>query len=202
MPLRQGDRALSSGRDGDLLTSVRLETERLGLRPPVPDDADAVAELLADPEVMRFIGGRVVPRDDVPQVIERWLARWAANRMGPFMLERLDDGLLVGRCGILVWDPRDWRQSTLADAGEFAQPELGWALARTHWGRGYATEAARAVGNWARTDRRVGSLVSIIAPENIASSRVAERLGARPGETVHLPDAGDAVVWRHADELG
>ena len=181
---------------------VVIETERLLLRPPVPEDADTAAELLADPEVMRFLGGQVVPREDVPAVIEKWLGRWTANRMGPFMLERRDDGRFVGRCGILVWDTRDWRISTLAEAGEFAQLEIGWALVRAHWGRGYATEAARAVGSWARAERGVEALVSVIAPDNVASRRVAERLGARPGETVKLANSSEAVVWRHADTFG
>ncbi len=184
------------------MTSVVIQTERLTLRAPVPEDADAAAELLADPEVMRFLGGQIVPREDVPAVIEKWLGRWTANRMGPFMLERRDDGSFVGRCGILIWDTRDWSQSTHADAGKFAQPELGWALARSQWGQGFATEAARAVGSWARAERGVESLVSVIAPDNVASRRVAERLGARPMETVTLADSGAAVVWRHADEFG
>ena len=89
------------------MTSVVIETERLTLRAPVAEDADAAVELLGDPEVMRFLGGQTVPRGDVPVVIEKWLGRWTANRMGPFMLERRDDGRFVGRCGILVWDTRD-----------------------------------------------------------------------------------------------
>ena len=183
------------------MTSVVIETERLTLRVPVPEDADAAAELLGDPEVMRFLGGQVVPREDVSAVIEKWLGRWTANRMGPFMLERRDDGRFVGRCGILVWDARDWRISTLAGAGEFAQLEIGWALVRAHWGRGYATEAARAVATWARAERGARSLVSVIAPGNIASRRVAERLGAQPGATITLADSGDAVVWTYPADL-
>ena len=183
------------------MTSVVIETERLTLRMPVPEDADAAAELLGDPEVMRFLGGHVVPREDVPAVIGKWLGRWTANRMGPFMLERRADGRFVGRCGILVWDTRDWRISTLTEAGEFAQPEIGWALARAHWGQGYATEAARAVATWARAEREARSLVSVIAPANIASQRVAERLGARPGETVTLADTGEAVIWQYSAVL-
>jgi RimJ/RimL family protein N-acetyltransferase len=183
------------------MTKVVLESERLRLRPPIPEDADAAAELLGDPEVMRFLGGQAVPREDVPAVIEKWLGRWTANRMGPFMLERRDNGRFVGRCGILIWDTRDWRISTHAEAGEFAQPELGWALARAHWGHGYATEAARAIGTWARAERGVQSLVSVIAPGNIASRRVAERLGAQPGATITLADSGDAVVWTYPSDL-
>jgi RimJ/RimL family protein N-acetyltransferase len=75
--------------------------------------------------------------------------------------------------------------------------EIGWALVRAHWGRGYATEAARAVRDWARAERGYDRLISLIDPANVASQRVAERLGARPTETVQLFDSGDAVVWVH-----
>jgi RimJ/RimL family protein N-acetyltransferase len=87
--------------------------------------------------------------------------------------------------------------STFAEAGNHAQPELGWALVRACWGNGYATEAARAVREWSRRERGIGRLISLIAPGNVRSQRVAERLGAQPGETVELFDSGPAVVWVH-----
>jgi RimJ/RimL family protein N-acetyltransferase len=179
----------------------RLETERLLLRPPLAADASAAAELLGDPEVMRFLGGRTVPPEHAPAIVAKWVERWEQNGMGPFLIERREDRCFVGRTGILVWDARTWRHATLADAGRHAQPELGWALARAHWGNGYATEAARAVRSWARSERAVDRLVSLIVADNVASQHVARRLGAVPAETVRLFDSGDAVVWVHpADE--
>ena len=82
-------------------------------------------------------------------------------------------------------------------AGAFAQPELGWAVVRAEWGNGYATEAARAVRDWVRAERNVARLISLIAPDNVASQRVAERLGAVPTATVTLFDSWDSVVWEH-----
>src|SRR6266536_5625096 len=113
--------------------AITIETARLVLRMPRPDDADAFAEYLADPEVMRFLGGETVPREDVPAVVEKWLGRWKANGCGPFAITRREDGRVIGRAGIIVWDTRDWRNSTWLDAGDHAQPELGWALGREHW---------------------------------------------------------------------
>jgi RimJ/RimL family protein N-acetyltransferase len=176
---------------------IHLETERLVLRPPRLDDAPAAAEFLTDPEVMRFLGGEPVPREQAPEVVQKWIERWERNGVGPFMLERRDDGRFVGRTGILVWDRRTWTHASFAEAGEHAQAELGWALSRAFWGNGYATEAARAVRDWARTERGIGSLISLIAPDNLASQRVAERLGAEQAEIVKLLDSGDAVVWVH-----
>ena len=179
-----------------MATSPRLETRRLVLRLPDPADAEGLADYLADPEVMRFLGGAVVPREDVSAVVGRWLGRWRQDGLGPFVLERRSDGRVLGRVGFLVWDTRDWSHAD-TDAGEHALPELGWALAREHWGQGYAREAALAIRDWGRRERGVGRLVSLIAPANTASSRLAEHLGARPGETVTLFDSGQAVVWEH-----
>jgi RimJ/RimL family protein N-acetyltransferase len=180
------------------MSDVRLETERLVLRLPRLEDAPAVAELLGDAEVMRFLGGETVPPGDVPFVVQKWIGRWELNDVGPFVLERREDGCVVGRCGLLVWDTRTWTHCALAEAGEHAQPEIGWALARSQWGNGYATEAAAAVRDWARRERGFERLISLIAPANVASQRVAERLGATPAGTVDLFDTHEAVVWVHA----
>lgn len=176
---------------------ISLVTERLVLRLPCLGDAPAAAELLTDPEVMRFLGGETVPREQAPDVVRKWLGRWERGGVGPFVIERREDGCFLGRSGLLVWDTRTWTHTTLADAGDHAQPELGWALARAHWGKGYATEAARAVRDWAHADRRIDRLISLIAPGNLASQRVARRLGASPAETVTLFDSDAAVVWVH-----
>ena len=167
------------------------------LRLPRLDDAPAAAEMLGNAEVMRFLGGKTVPPEDVPAVVQKWIDRWELNGVGPFLLERREDGQFVGRCGVLVWDSRTWMHTSFAEAGEHAQPEIGWALARAHWGNGYATEAASAVRNWARSERRFDRLISLIAPDNLASQRVAERMGAQPTETVDLFDTHEAVVWVH-----
>lgn len=179
-----------------------LVTERLGLRLPSLADEEPAAELLTDPAVMRFLGGEVVPRDDVPEVVAKWLRRWEEDALGPFVIERRSDRRFLGRAGLLVWDRRSWTHSTRAEAGPHAQPELGWALARAHWGAGYATEAAHAVRDWAREERQIRHLISLIAPENVASQRVARRLRATPTDTVTLFDSGEAVVWTHPRAVG
>jgi RimJ/RimL family protein N-acetyltransferase len=175
-----------------------IETERLVLRKPVLADAEAAVALYTDPVAMEFLGG-VHPEAaaEAEFVVVRWLERWEENGCGPFSIVRREDGCWLGRTGVLVWDLRTWTHTTFANAGEHAQPELGWALAREHWGYGYATEAAAAVREWAYGDRGLERLVSLIAPANIRSRQLAERLGATPGETVQLFDNGPHVVWEH-----
>ncbi len=175
-----------------------IETERLLLRKPLLEDARSALDLITDPVAMEHIGG-VHPQaaSDPEFVVRRWLERWDDNGCGPFSVIRREDGRWLGRVGVLVWDVRAWTHTTFASAGEFAQPELGWALASEHWGRGYATEAALAVREWAYAERAFERLVSLIAPVNVRSQRLAERLGATPGETIELFDNGPHVVWEH-----
>jgi RimJ/RimL family protein N-acetyltransferase len=177
-----------------------IETERLRLRLPTLDDANVIGEVVGDPEVVQFLGGQVALPEEHAGFIERWLKRWDDHGMGPFVVERREDGRFLGRTGILVWDVSTdtWTHSGVPDPAS-AQPEVGWAFARAAWGSGYATESARAVIEWARSERGVRTLVSVIAPANIRSQRVAERLGAIPAETVRLQHSGEAVVWRYPD---
>jgi hypothetical protein len=76
------------------------------------------------PEVMRFLGGSVVPSEQHRAVIEKWLRRWEQDLVGPFVIERRGDGRFLGRSGILVWDSRTWTHTTITEARSFAQPDL------------------------------------------------------------------------------
>jgi RimJ/RimL family protein N-acetyltransferase len=177
---------------------MRIETERLLLRPLRAEDADAYAELIADPEVMRFIGGgHTGSRADAPGAIERINARLHADGFGLLGAERRGDGVLVGRVGLLVWDPATWRPGSRTEIGGHGELELGWALARAHWGRGYATEAATAVRAWADEHVRWGRLISLVHPQNARSIRVAERLGATWQDEVVTFAWGPARVYVH-----
>jgi RimJ/RimL family protein N-acetyltransferase len=135
---------------------------------------------------VRFIGdGSTATLAQVEEAIAFWLTRWEANGLGLCALERRHDGRVLGRAGFLVWDTAVWEPSTFAEAGERAQVELGWMLAREHWRRGYATEAALALRDWAFAERGLTRLISLIRPGNEPSVRVAERIGERhAGEIV------------------
>jgi RimJ/RimL family protein N-acetyltransferase len=159
-----------------------LRTERLLLRRPTPADVASPPGWLVDPEVMDWLGGIDPPED----VVRRWLDDWERFPAGKFLVERIEDGALIGRVGLNFFDPATWRR--VADG----EPELGWALAREHWGHGYATEAALAVREWFGAPR----LISLIAPANARSQAVARRLGAESGETIDLDD-GPHVIWVH-----
>jgi RimJ/RimL family protein N-acetyltransferase len=141
----------------------RLETPRLILRGWRPQDADAHAAMAASPEVMRFLGGVLTPAESW-RTLAQHAGHWILRGYGQWAIERRVDGVLLGRAGL--WHPEGWPGL-----------ELGWSLARHAWGQGYATEAARAALDWTWASLETDRLISIIAPANAASIRVAERLG-------------------------
>ena len=148
---------------------------------------------------MRGLGKDAVPSPEGARAeIEAGLGGWEADGIGPFVIETATgDRKVVGQAGLMIFDTRGWTPSSWAAAGRHAQPELGWALIRAHWGHGYATEAAAAIREWAHR-RSLDRLVSLITPDNARSQGVARRLGAVPVETVVPVDSGrTAVVWRH-----
>jgi RimJ/RimL family protein N-acetyltransferase len=162
-----------------------IRTERLFLRRPTAADVEDPPPFLTDPRVMEFLGGL----DEAPgEVVQLWVDGWEIYPAGKLIVET-ETGERIGRVGFNFYDPAGWRRSSAPDA----LPELTWALAHEHWGKGYATEAAAAVRDWLGRE----DLISLIAPGNARSQRVAERLGARPTKTVQLPDGGPHVVWRH-----
>src|SRR4051794_26119709 len=173
-------------RDTPSWEQIRVRTERLCLRTPTPQDAEAMHELYADPLVMHgLIREPVSELGESRAMIEAGLDGWRTDGLGPFILETATRRRMVGQAGLMIFDTRGWTPSTWTSAGSHAQPELGWALTRAHWGLGYATEAAAAIREWAYASRSIDLLVSLISPNNVRSRRVAERLGATPSETRH-----------------
>jgi RimJ/RimL family protein N-acetyltransferase len=145
----------------------QLQTQRLLLRGLRDDDLDAYASMVADPEVMRYLGvGEPVDRATAWRQLAMFAGHWVLRGYGLWALERRADGAFVGRAGL--WQPEGWPGL-----------EVGWALTRDAWGHGYATEAARAACEWAWSELGAQRLISVIAPDNEPSIRVALRLGMR-----------------------
>ncbi|HEY2311625.1 MAG TPA: GNAT family N-acetyltransferase [Gaiellaceae bacterium] len=161
-----------------------IETERLLLRRPTEADVESPPAWLSDPEVMDWLGGVMEQPTDL---VRLWIEQWERFPSGKFLVEQRSDGAVIGRVGANYYDVETWERSATGE------PELGWALAREHWGHGYATEAALAVREWLGAPH----VISLIASDNLRSQRVAERLGATPGETIELPGYGPHVVWEH-----
>ena len=145
--------------------AVTLTTRRLILRAFRASDLDAYAEICADPQVTRFLGaGTPLSREDTWRQMAMFLGHWDLLGYGMWALEEGASGRLLGRVGFL--NPEGWPGF-----------ELGWALGRAHWNRGFATEAAHAALYHAFTELARTHVISLIYPENTASIRVAEKLG-------------------------
>jgi [ribosomal protein S5]-alanine N-acetyltransferase len=158
---------------------VSLDTDRLVLRPPVPEDATALAPMYADPEVMRYVGdGRTLSRRETERSVRRMIERWEADGFGLFTTVRKDDGAVIGRVGLLVWNTETWEPTTRAESANGpTEVEVGYTLGRDYWGRGYATEAAAAVRDYALEQLGAGRLIALIIHGNTASENVARKLG-------------------------
>ena len=156
---------------------MQLETERLLLRWPEPGDVDAYASFFADAEVMRFVGGVTMSYAESERAVERMLRHWDLHGIGLFSAVRKDDRRLIGRTGFLLWDPETWINAMRRDPRGPVETEIGWTLGREFWGRGYATEAALAARDWGLGELGLTRLISLIQRGNVASVRVAEKLG-------------------------
>lgn len=151
-----------------------LDTERLRLRAFRNEDLEAYAAMCADAEVMRYIGtGVVLNRMDAWRSMAAMLGHWALLGYGMFAVELRQTGEFVGRVGFL--DPPGWPGF-----------ELGWGLARGHWGHGYALEAATACRDYAFGELGRSRILSLIRPENAPSIRLAEKLGETLAGEVEL----------------
>jgi RimJ/RimL family protein N-acetyltransferase len=155
-----------------------LETERLVLRAPVPEDAEALAPMYADPEVMRYVGdGRTLTRAETELSVKRMMERWDADGFGLFTTVCKNDDAVIGRVGLLVWNTATWQPTTRAAAAGPTEVEVGYTLGRDFWGKGYATEAAGATRDYALEQLGADRLIALIIHGNTASENVARKLG-------------------------
>ncbi len=166
--LRLAESKLEQIAEGILMT---IETARLVMRLHRLDDFDASAAMWADPEVVRHISGVPATREQSWARLLRYRGHWTLLNYGYWLVEDRETGAFVGEVGFADYH-REMNPSL------DGMPELGWALAPSAHGRGYATEAVRAALRWGATFFAPPTqIASMIAPENVASVRVAEKCG-------------------------
>jgi RimJ/RimL family protein N-acetyltransferase len=147
-----------------------FETERLVLRRHVRDDFDDSFALWSDETVTRFIGGKPFSREDVWSRLLRYVGHWSVMGYGYWTIREKRSGRFIGEIGFA-----NYRRDIEPPLGD--TPEIGWALMPFAHGQGYATEAVRGALAWADATWPGAETVCIIAPDNIASRRVAEKCG-------------------------
>jgi RimJ/RimL family protein N-acetyltransferase len=151
-----------------------LTTARLRLEPMADAHLDGLNALNADPEVMRYISGKPETREETQAVIAKVKDRWTAMGYSWWTFIEIDSGQIVG-AGAL----QNLRREMQLLPDPACPLELGWRLRRDRWGRGYASEAAFAMGDWAFDAFRPDELLAVCEPANTASSSVMKRLGMR-----------------------
>ena len=143
-----------------------IETERLLLRQFTPADLDEYTRIIfADPDVTRFLPRRdIPPRQRAERVLNYFGEHWLKNGYGDWAVTDRAHAGLIGHCGL----------NFIPEAGEV---EVEYSLAKPYWGRGIATEAARASVRYGFEALQMERIIALADPQNIASRRVMEKVG-------------------------
>ncbi|MDB9314797.1 GNAT family N-acetyltransferase [Spirulina sp. CS-785/01] len=173
------------------MLTIIAETPRLQLRHFTIADLPDLAMILADPKVMEFsLKGAMNTAESQGFLKSRILASYRENGFGLYAVEEKAQGRLIGFCGLLA--------QTL---GEQKEVELAYRLAYPYWGRGLATESAIAIRDYTFHTLKIPRLISIIAPDNRRSIRVAEKVGLqRETKTVFQGFPVSIYALSHATE--
>lgn len=160
-----------------------IETERLIMRPPVPEDFEAWAAFAADPEVMRHLGG-VQVRSVAWRSFVAMAGSWQMQGFAMFSVIEKSSGKWIGRLG--PWMPEGWPGT-----------EVGWGIASEYWGKGYAAEGSVAAINWSFEKLGWSEVIHTIAADNEKSKALAKRLHSRYLHMGRLPAPidMDVEIW-------
>lgn len=162
-----------------------LHTERLTLRPHALSDFTEYARMWAEPEVVRYTSKTPSTREESRSRLLRQAGHWTLHDFGYFVLREKESGVLVGEAGISDF----YREMNPSLEG---MPEMGWILASAAHGKGYATEAVKAVLQWSEPTLNHAKTVCIIDPANTASLKVAGRCGFK--EVTRTTYKNEAVI--------
>jgi RimJ/RimL family protein N-acetyltransferase len=157
-----------------MTSGLRIETERLILRPTAAEDFEGWAALMADEENAKHVGGPQ-PRAVAWRGFLSMAGSWAIQGYGMFSVIEKSTGRWIGRLG--PWYPEGWPGT-----------EVGWGIVRDAWGQGYAPEGAAAAMDWAFDTLGWTTIIHSIAPDNLASRAVARKLGSTLLGPGHLPE--------------
>jgi RimJ/RimL family protein N-acetyltransferase len=158
------------GSGQNISSAPTIETERLILRSFRREDLDDFASTMAEPEVVRHLSIEPLSREDSLRRIFLAAGQWPISGIGMWAVELKADGRMIGHLGFFDME-RDMTPSLIG------LPEMGWIFDPSVHGQGIALEACRAALEWA--DRELGpvEIPAIISPNNVASMKLAEKLG-------------------------
>ena len=154
------------------------------MRAMASEDTDAFLEIFSDPKVMQSFDGELFDRRQMEQWVQRNLAHQEKYGYGLFSVILKEKNTLIGDCGL---------EHMVIDG--HPEVELGYDIHSGYWNRGFATQAAGAVRDFAFQELQIPRLISLIRPANIASLRVSEKIGmAKEKEILR----GEVTYWIYA----
>ena len=157
-----------------LSSTWQLLTDRLRLRPYRLDDAASMFAVFGDPEVMRYSMSGADPSVEATQArIQKLMDHQASFGFSLWVVENRATGALLGDCG-------------LKQLEEGPEIEVGYRFARSHWGSGYATEAAAASVRYGFGTLGLARIVAVVEPPNVASHHVLEKIGLHYQRQAHI----------------
>lgn len=177
-----------------------IETERLILRMFRPDDLDELAALFSDPDVVRYVGdGKPVSREESDRALQSIIRHWQTHGFGRWAVIDKQSREFIGFGGL---------------RSLFGTPEVVYHFAKAHWGKGLATELARAALRFGFEERGFERIVAITKPLNKASIHVMEKVGMQFEKNTSYYDievvqyqitrdqftAGDSFFMIHPDQ--
>ena len=168
-----------------------IETSRLRLRMFTPEDLDALASILSDRDVVRYLGmGEPRSREKSQATIDAILSHWNKHGFGIWALDHKERGQLIGWCGLQFLD-------------KTPEVEVAYLLDKPYWGAGLATECALASLQYGFDQLKLDRIVAIARPENVASYRVMDKVGMKYERDAHYYniDVVYYAITREAYEL-
>jgi ribosomal-protein-alanine N-acetyltransferase len=153
----------------------RIDTARLRFRPSTLDDVGALHRIWTDPDVRRYLwDNKIIPRETAEEVVRASLASFAEQRFGMWVLTVPGDDAIIGFCG-------------LRHCEDPSGVEVLYGLLPAYWGKGLATEAARAVLRYGFAELQLERIWGGADAPNVASLRVLEKLGMTYEKTAPMP---------------
>lgn len=144
-----------------------IETERLYLRLFKPDDLEAFSLIRSDPDVMRYMrDGKPLSREQVSENLTGIIQHYREHSFGLWAAIYKQDSQLIGFCGLQFLE-------------QTPEIELGYMLSKAYWGKGLATEGAKASLKYGFGNLNLERIVAVAYPENLASRRVMEKVGMK-----------------------
>jgi ribosomal-protein-alanine N-acetyltransferase len=147
---------------------IFIETKNLIIAEPTISDFDQFEKLMSDPEVMQFVGG-IRSSELVRQKIDEAIMHFSKHGFSAGHVYEKPTGEFIGRAGIFYLEMNDQQPDI----------EIGYTLHKKYWGKGYASELAKGMIDWAARYSTIKKLVGVTFPENIASRKVLEKAGMK-----------------------